>query len=270
MLVKGLAMNWPALLDEKWSVESLTQNYGDRLFTLNGNRGVIKLRDFLENKSATASIFDPSFEFDCPELLSDYSIPPLFSSDLLLAIPPEHRPDYRWFLVGPKYSGSSLHVDPLNTSAWNTLLVGEKQWVVVGPSIGNDNINEAPENDGNCDDAGNPLLRWFAETWPSHLARHTSQQSPGPRPAPVFTFTQTPGDTVFIPRGWQHAVLNVHEWNVAITHNFVIPSTADADAFISSYRAALAADEELFEDESMMTVEQLDEVERIFRVAMKR
>lgn len=37
----------------------------------------------------------------------------------------------RWLLVSGKDTGSAWHVDPLNTSAWNTLLVGHKHWALM-------------------------------------------------------------------------------------------------------------------------------------------
>ena len=46
-------------------------------------------------------------------------MPPHFNDDLFEVLGEEARPDYRWLIIGPKGSGSSFHVDPNATSAWN-------------------------------------------------------------------------------------------------------------------------------------------------------
>ena len=46
----------------------------------------------------------------------------------------------------------------------------------------------------------------------------------------IYSFIQNEGDTVFVPEGYRHAVLNL-ETSVAITHNFV--KTKDKKVFLN-------------------------------------
>ena len=71
-----------------------------------------------------------------------------------------------------------------------------------------------------ADESDPDLLRWFMDRWPfikSHF-----------RPEDIwFDFVQKEGETVYIPRGWFHAVINL-ETSLALTHNFC--SVADTRA----------------------------------------
>ena len=67
-------------------------------------------------------------------MMKDYTPPKFFEEDLFPEMfGDEGAPPHRWFLIGPKRSGSTVHQDPLGTSAWNTSLSGRKRWVMMPP-----------------------------------------------------------------------------------------------------------------------------------------
>jgi len=147
-----------------------------------------------------------------------YCIPAPFREDLLCAAGPRRRPPHRWLVVGPPRSGSGLHVDPLATAAWNTLLRGRKRWALFPP--GTPAALVAPREAG----LGREAPDWFAAVYPRSRA-------PGWQGPPVLDCVQEAGETVYVPGGWWHAVLNLpsadggraHEPDlaVAVTQNFV-------------------------------------------------
>lgn len=330
-IITDLLHQWPAVRENRWTVERLQDRFGERYFSVGGRREAVKLKRFVDEnvldvsaevKRPPACIFDASFDFDAPELLADYSVPALFSGshDLLEALPDGARPDYRWWLLGPAGSGSALHVDPLRTCAWNALVAGAKQWVVVEPPVepplqlsGGTRSCEAsgaasrefnseaygssrlfsPElgcsgsSDCDDDDKDYDVRQWFATTWHSLLrdigtdTRADTDMPPVPvlphrlmaadglgcsgsssdsdsasgsdsgrasaireghqRRRRVYSFVQRAGETVVVPQGWAHAVLNLAPWNCAVTHNFLPPTVADLEAFLGAYRRATTA-----------------------------
>ena len=50
-------------------------------------------------------------------------------------IPQRSRPPYQWTLIGPRRSGTRMHLDPRCTSAWNMSTTGRKRWVLMKPGI---------------------------------------------------------------------------------------------------------------------------------------
>lgn len=77
--------------------------------------------------------FDSKFISRIPILRSEYKIPKFFRQDYFAVLPEEHRPMYRWVVIGPAHSGTGFHLDPNGTSAWNALISGRKRWAFYPP-----------------------------------------------------------------------------------------------------------------------------------------
>ena len=146
---------------------------------------------------------------------------------------------HRWLLIGPARSGSALHVDPLGTSAWNTLLLGTKLWAVLPPDGdgegeeggGEGEEGEEEEEEGEeGEDEGVCAAQWFAEQLPllvaaAAAAAATTTNTPpaAPQPPQPQCFLQREGETVYMPAGWRHAVLNLSQ-TVCVTQNWAEPA----------------------------------------------
>lgn len=152
-------------------------------------------------------IYDSEFgNDDSPTnvLLEEYSVPSCFSTDLFsYTIDSACRPPYRWILIGPERSGTGLHIDPLSTNAWVTLLQGTKRWLLFSP--------DTPPHVIGMEDPQIPSSIWFSQFYDKVM----SDDFPY-KPVQVL---QQPGESVFVPSTWPHLVLNL-ELTVAVTHNY--------------------------------------------------
>ncbi len=179
----------------------------------------VALRDFV-NYSKFNRDDSPLYVFDqgfCEKHGRDfYQIPKFCGRDDLFELVGEaRRPPYQWFLLGPQRSGTCVHVDPLGTAAWNTLLAGRKRWVLFEPGTSKKVATGSQlVKPGEDDEA----INYFVDILP-----RIRQTYPHARRSEVV---QRPGDTLYVPAGWWHAVLNLDD-TVAVTQNFVSRSAFD-------------------------------------------
>jgi len=220
-VVEGLADEWPAR--ERWGLAELAASApGVKLKCGEDDDEKslkLKLRAFLRYQASEARaddsplyVFDSAYDRTAKLWLADYAVPSLFPEDLFALVGEARRPPNRWFLVGPERSGTTLHTDPLETSAWNTLVRGRKLWVCFAPNAPRALVKgRGFLRPGGDDEA----VDWFAELLPRIVA-----DAEFPRETPYYRFVQRPGETVFVPHGWWHAVLNLDD-TVAVTQNYV-------------------------------------------------
>jgi histone arginine demethylase JMJD6 len=222
---------------ERWQLDRLNvdQDLLDRKFKCgeddDGRSIKIKLRHFLEylhnNKDdSPLYIFDSGFDDDrvAMRILTDYKVPSYFKDDLFRLVSESRRPPYRWWLIGPERSGTTVHIDPLATSAWNTLLCGQKRWVLFPPNVPKHVVKGKGLIRKDEDDEA---IHYFMYILPRIKRRaHQVGNSGDYENFACYEFTQNPGETCFIPNGWWHAVLNLSH-TVGITQNFCSPRNFD-------------------------------------------
>jgi hypothetical protein len=257
-----LDFEWPAGL-EHWSPIALCE--GDVLgcekrLEVAQTDATVSLGEYVAYMNSTGAagddnpvyVFETLVEGEHDAIISKFVVPRLFtdlSADLAGCHTPGDTADllsaagedgllfgtHRWLIMGPARSGSNLHVDPLGTSAWNTLLVGSKLWALFPPTTNKADLQPpvgitttAPVvrlEEGGTSPASAEMdipesagafcaADWFANVFP---------RLPACTLATCVQFTQEAGETVFVPAGWHHAVLNL-EQTVCVTQNFASPS----------------------------------------------
>ncbi|GAB5588531.1 hypothetical protein Unana1_03431 [Umbelopsis nana] len=147
-------------------------------------------------------------------LLDDYQVPHYFSDDLFHYAGEKRRPPYKWFVMGDARSGTGIHTDPLGTSAWNALLKGHKRWAMFPPGTPKDIIDPPMKP------YDHEAVSWFATVFPKFTKRDDPEdpRSLGQKLG-MIEVLQRPGETIFVPTGWAHVVMNL-DFTIAITQNF--------------------------------------------------
>ncbi|KAL0050644.1 hypothetical protein WJX82_004027 [Trebouxia sp. C0006] len=223
VVITGLQESWKA--QQLWNQADLSRRFGNHKFKVgaddDGYAVRLKLKHFLGYLQDANHMQDdsPMYIFDgtfgdrdgSKDLLGDYFIPEWFKEDLMQLAGDRRRPPYRWMVLGPARSGSGLHVDPLATSAWNALISGHKRWALFPP--GTQRHHVLPKLPGLEREA----VSWFTHVYP------LTQREDWPTTKPI-DIIQGPGETVYVPGGWWHTVLNL-DLTIAVTHNYA--STAN-------------------------------------------
>jgi histone arginine demethylase JMJD6 len=204
VLLRGLTDDWPAR--SKWSFEYFSRQFGHLTVSAFHGGGtdvpeVTTLSDYLQRLQAPGGEPKPylsnwEFDLECPSLLKDYQSPPVFDR-LERHVPESLRPRWRWIYLGPAGSGSALHVDVAQSSAWNAVVTGLKRWRFHSP-------DQEPLLNGGCVDTFAPDLERFPQYADSQ----------------AIECLQEPGDVVFTPGGWWHQVRNEAP-GISVTENFI-------------------------------------------------
>jgi tetratricopeptide (TPR) repeat protein len=102
----------------------------------------------------------------------------------------EKREEKFIFSVGPTHSGLFFHQ---HSSAWNALVHGQKRWFML-PAFSYYGAEYQP------------TLRWLKSD-----AYRTMQKAEGNASKAPLECTQRPGEVLFVPQGWHHAVVSLSE-----------------------------------------------------------
>ncbi len=228
-IITGLTNGWPAKAQNRWSFENLKEFYGNVSFScwncLDIDDPIVNMtmNEYIDNYIYDRSLHneqtmlylnDKFFERSCPQMTKDYSIPSIFAEYGRFT---DTASFAKRVLVGPSSSHTYMHIDNLYTSAWNTVVVGRKYWIMIQPKVRpTPAVGESSEQKPWHDCAEDEVMK--KGTIPQMIA-HLQETEPDRF---FYTFVQHPGDTVFIPAQWFHAVVNIDD-TVGVSHAFVQP-----------------------------------------------
>ncbi|MFS7946220.1 putative transcription factor & chromatin remodeling &Metalloenzymes JmjC family [Helianthus anomalus] len=183
ILLEGCLDKWPTL--KKLDRDYLVEVCGDNRFAVGPAQ--MTLTDYF--------VYSDQAQEERPLYLFD----PKFANK---------RPDYRWIIIGPAGSGSSFHIDPNSTLAWNAVVKGSKKWVLFPPDV----VPPGVYLSSNGAEVACPvsITEWFMNFYES---TKTWKKKP-------IECVCKAGEVIFVPNGWWHLVINLED-SIAIRQNFV-------------------------------------------------
>ncbi|MBB6127425.1 cupin-like domain-containing protein [Mucilaginibacter lappiensis] len=211
VLLKGIMDNWAATTkwDSTYFKTRFTHTEGIAVRNLDTtDKRKMTIGDYFNYMESTDDL-DPYYlkntQFHLEtDMTKDYVVPSYFTN--CLDIIKDKLPlafQLSWMYIGSTNTFSGLHLDIFNTSAWNAVISGKKIWVFY-PSEQAQYLYNGVVNPFNPD-----LVKYpeFAKAKP-------------------LVCVQSPGEIVFTPSGWWHAVYN-EVGGVSITENYINDTNYD-------------------------------------------
>lgn len=206
--ILGLAADWKT---SRWTLDFFKEQKGALNFpvtrknadNLKDEQKEMKLSEYIpymfENEKAPVEnpyYLNTSFH-PTEDLLPDYKVPEYFECRFNNFRNDPDRSTLSWIYLAPTNSVTGLHIDTIASSAWNLVISGRKFWVFYPPEQ-------------------NPYLYGGAvNPFAPDLKKHELYKKASP-----IICVQNPGETIFTPSGWYHAVLNL-KMGVSLTENFI-------------------------------------------------
>jgi len=155
--------------------------------------------NYMENCEDTYPYYLTNCKFHLKtDMRNDYVVPEYFKS--CLQILGEKLPiqfQLSWLYIGAQNTYSGLHLDLFDTSAWNAVITGRKFWLFYPP------------------DQASYLYHGQVNPFNPDLDNYPEFS----KAKPIVCY-QNPGEVVYTPSGWWHAVYN-KESGVSLTENFI-------------------------------------------------
>lgn len=213
-VLTGLQEGWPAR--EKWTPEFFRQHHGELSVAVARGKewGQMRLRDYVDRLRAAQPGEDIpylrtwNFLDDIPELRGDFS-PGAHFADLFKVLPESMQPPFEWLFIGPAGSRTRLHVDVWGTDAWLAQIRGRKRFTLFHPA--HRRFLERDDGPGG------------APEWADLRAPDPQRFPEFSRATPIETVLE-PGEIIYLPRKWPHAVDGLTE-TVSLTVNFMCPAS---------------------------------------------
>ncbi|BGP39349.1 hypothetical protein JCM10449v2_003287 [Rhodotorula kratochvilovae] len=229
VILTGLMDAWGAMDPSparRWTLPHLAARFPTQLFRAEAT--LATLPDYAVYHDACAQDESPLYLFESefvrktedaggPSFGDDYGVPPCFGEDLF-SVMGDERPDYRWLIVGPTRSGSTWHVDPNHTSAWNAVATGDKAWVMFPPDVTPPGVYASA--DGAHVEAPLSLAEWFLSYYPAAKATYGARAKDPATRGKMREGICRAGEVLYVPSGWWHIVVNLSP-AIAVTQNYV-------------------------------------------------